>query len=92
VNPSTTEEVDLEALVVDQDVTPDQRFCHVQAARNDEAGERVWSSDRPLCGDPRATRCPGRRLTAAYAGERLCPACGRPYCPVCIAQDRGTTL
>lgn len=91
MTPSTTEAVDLAALLVDQDVEPDERFCHVQAARNDEAGVRVWASDRPICGSPSATRCPGRRLTAAYAGEKVCPACGRPYCPVCVAQNRGAT-
>jgi hypothetical protein len=87
---TTTEAVDLEALLVDQDATPDRRFCHLQAARH-HAGVRVWATDRPICGDPSATRCPGRRLTAAYGGEARCPACARPFCPVCTAQDRGAT-
>ncbi len=87
---SAPEEVDLEALLVHQDATPDQRYCHLQATRYD-AGKRVWAGDRPICGDPSATRCPGRRLTTGYAGEKLCPACLRPFCPQCVVQNRGAT-
>jgi hypothetical protein len=90
VTTSTTEEVDLEALLVDQDATPDERHCHLQAARQ-HGGVRVWATDRPICGDPSATRCPGRRLTTSYAGEKLCPACARPYCPQCVVQNRAVT-
>lgn len=81
---------DLEALLDQAPAEPDHRYCHLQATRYD-AGKRVWAGDRPLCGSPSATRCPGPRLTTGYAGEKLCPACGRPYCPQCIAQRPGAT-
>jgi len=80
---------DLERLLDEQDVEPDERYCHRQAVIHDAGGERVWQADRPVCGSPRATRCPGPRLTARYAGEANCAACGRPICPACAAHDRG---
>ncbi len=81
---------DLEALLDQEPAEPDHRYCHVQAARF-AAGKRVWAGDRPICGSPSATRCPGRRLTTGYLGEEFCRACQRPYCPQCVVQNHGAT-
>jgi hypothetical protein len=89
--PNTTEAVDLEALLADQDpAAPDERHCHLQAVKQSGTGALEWNGGRPLCGSPRATRCPGARLIM-FGGEACCRACHRPICPQCAAQERGAT-
>ena len=65
------------------DATTADATCHLETY---ECG-RGWAG--PLCGSRRATRCAINRLTTRYAGDKVCPACLRPVCAVCAAQERG---